>query len=71
MGRPPRHEERAALARARARLDRLAYYPRPVRMDRVRIRIAPWLFRLPGFRRRGYHHNPYEREAPRAAAETR
>ncbi len=45
----------AALARAKARLDTLDYYLEPVRVDRVRIRIAPWFFRIPGFRRyRGY-----------------
>ena len=43
----------AALARAKARLDTLDYYPEPVRVDRVRIRVAPWFFRIPGFRR--YH----------------
>ena len=42
-----------ALARAKARLDTLDYYPEPVRVDRVRIRVAPWFFRIPGFRR--YH----------------
>ena len=42
-----------ALARAKARLDRLAFYPRPVRIDRARIVVAPWFFRLPGLRR--YH----------------
>jgi hypothetical protein len=42
-----------SLARAKARLDRLALYPRPVRIDRVRIVVAPWFFRLPGLRR--YH----------------
>ena len=42
-----------ALARAKARLDTLDYYPEPVRIDRVRIRVAPWVFRIPGFRR--YH----------------
>jgi hypothetical protein len=41
----------AALARAKARLDRLDYYPQPVRLERVRIRVAPWFFRIPGFRR--------------------
>ncbi len=41
----------AALARAKARLDRLDYYPRPVNVERVRIVVAPWLFRVPGFRR--------------------
>ena len=44
---------RAALARAKARLDRLDLYPRPVRTERVRIVVAPWFFRLPGLRR--YH----------------
>jgi hypothetical protein len=44
-----------ALARAKARLDKLDYYPEPVRVDRVRVRIAPWFFRIPGFRQyRGY-----------------
>jgi len=43
--------ERAALARAKARLDRLDLYPAPVRIGRVRILVAPWLFRLPWFRR--------------------
>ena len=42
-----------ALARAKARLDTLDYYPEPVRVDRVRMLVAPWFFRLPGFRR--YH----------------
>ena len=44
-------DERAALARAKARLDRLALYPEPVRIDRVRILHVPWLFRAPWFRR--------------------
>ena len=43
----------AALACAKTRLDTLDYYPEPVRVDRVRIRVAPWFFRIPGFRR--YH----------------
>jgi hypothetical protein len=44
--------EHAALAAARARLDRLDFYPRPVALRRtVRILTAPWLFRLPWFRR--------------------
>lgn len=42
---------RAALARAKARLDRLELYPRPVGIERVRIVTVPWLFRLPWFRR--------------------
>lgn len=46
---------RAALARAKARLDTLDYYAAPVRIDRVRILVAPWFFRIPGFRRyQGY-----------------
>ena len=46
---------RAVLDRAKARLDTLDYYPEPVRIDRVRVVVAPWLFRVPGFRRyRGY-----------------
>ena len=48
-------EETAALERAKARLDRLDFYPAPVRIDGVRILHTPWLFRVPGFRRfRGY-----------------
>jgi hypothetical protein len=43
----------AALERARERLDRLDYYSRPVRIDRVRIWTVPWFFRLPRLRR--YH----------------
>ena len=39
------------VARAKARLDRLGWYPHPVRIDRVRIVATPWLFRLPWFRR--------------------
>jgi hypothetical protein len=46
---------RAALARSKARLDRLDYYPTPVDVSRVRVVVAPWLFRVPGFRRyQGY-----------------
>jgi hypothetical protein len=45
-------DERAALAAAKARLDRLDCYPRPVALRRtVRIVTAPWLFRLPWFSR--------------------
>jgi hypothetical protein len=44
-------EEAAALARAKARLDGLGFYPSPVRVGRVRILHTPWLFRLPWFRR--------------------
>ncbi len=42
-----------ALERARQRLDRLDFYPRPVRLKGVRVVVAPWFFRLPGLRR--YH----------------
>jgi hypothetical protein len=45
----------AALARPKARLDRLSLYPQPVRIERVRIVVSPFFFRLPGLRRyRGY-----------------
>ena len=43
--------EGALLVRAKSRLDRLELYPRRVRIDRVRIVSAPWLFALPWFRR--------------------
>ncbi len=36
---------------AKARLDRLDLYPRPVDIRRVRVACTPWLFRLPWFRR--------------------
>jgi hypothetical protein len=39
------------LLRAKARLDHLDYYPDPVRIERVRLVVAPWFFRIPGFRR--------------------
>ena len=44
-------ERRAALERAKERLDALPLYPRPVSLRRVRILVVPWLFRLPWFRR--------------------
>jgi hypothetical protein len=43
--------KRAALVRAKERLDRQTLYPRPVSLRGVRIWIAPGLFRLPWFRR--------------------
>jgi hypothetical protein len=43
-------QARAALERARLRLDALDLYPRPVRIARVRVAVAPLLFRLPWFR---------------------
>jgi hypothetical protein len=42
---------RAALERAKARLDRLDYYGRPVSIRHVRVFTVPWLFRLPYFKR--------------------
>jgi hypothetical protein len=48
-------DERRRLAAAKARLDRLALYPEPVSLRRVRVLVWPFFFRLPGFRRyRGY-----------------
>lgn len=47
----PRPEHAAILARAARELGRHRIYPRPVRTERVRIVVAPWLFRLPGLRR--------------------
>ena len=43
--------DHAALLRAKARLDRLDYYPAAVHLRRVRVLVAPWFFRVPGFRR--------------------
>ena len=40
----------APLARAKQRLDRLDWYPDPVRIDRVRVVVAPAFFRLPWLR---------------------
>lgn len=52
-------EERHALERAKATLDTLGFYPKPVRLDRVRILHVPWLFKLPWFRRfHGYNMGP-------------
>ena len=36
---------------AKERLDRLDLYPRPVRIEHVRVFVTPLLFRLPWFRR--------------------
>jgi hypothetical protein len=48
-------DERRRLERAKARLDRLDLYPRPVRLGGVRVFVAPLVFRVPGMRRyRGY-----------------
>jgi len=43
--------KREALRRAKARLDRLDFYPRPVSLRGVRVWVVPWLFRAPWFRR--------------------
>jgi hypothetical protein len=43
--------ERALLQAAKARLDLLDLYPRPVGLARVRLVSAPWLFRAPWLRR--------------------
>ena len=52
-------EETAALQRAKAVLDGLDFYPRKVRIGRVRILHVPWLFRAPWFRRfHGYEMGP-------------
>jgi hypothetical protein len=42
---------RAALERAKARLDTLNLYAEPVRLDGVRVVVAPRVFRLPLLRR--------------------
>jgi hypothetical protein len=58
---PPRTTaEREAIVRAKARLDRLTLYPRPVEIGRVRILHVPRLFGLPWFRRfDGYEAGPF------------
>jgi hypothetical protein len=35
------------LRRAKERLDRLDWWPRPVRIERVKLFVAPWFFKLP------------------------
>ena len=44
-------EQTALLERAKSRLDTLQLYPQPVQIGRVRVIVAPLLFRLPWFRR--------------------
>ena len=46
-----RSEARVILARAKARLDPLRLYERPVAIEHVRVVSPGWLFRLPWFRR--------------------
>ena len=60
-----------ALARAKARLDRLELYPRPVSLRRVRIWSSPWLFRLPWFRRFDGYAAARDDPAPLARAPRR
>jgi hypothetical protein len=57
---PNTASECAAIVRAKARLDRLSLYPRPVDIRRVRILHVPRLFALPWFRRfDGYEAGPF------------
>lgn len=53
MRSPRRRADRRdpALIAAKQALDPLALYPAPVSIDRVRVVVAPWLFRLPVLRR--------------------
>ncbi len=51
MNEPGSPASTQALERAKARLDALTLYPRPVEIEHVSIRSVPWLFRLPWFRR--------------------
>jgi hypothetical protein len=46
-----RSDVRGVLATAKARLDPLELYERPVRIDHVTVVCARWLFLLPWFRR--------------------
>jgi hypothetical protein len=46
-----RRIDHQVLVAAKARLDQLALYPRPVRIDRAWLVVAPRLFALPWFRR--------------------
>ena len=51
--------ETEALRRAKATLDTLDFYPKPVKIDHVRILHVPWLFKAPWFRRfHGYEMGP-------------
>jgi hypothetical protein len=52
MRRQPIADQRQhMLVRAKARLDPLALYERPVSIERVRVASPLWLFHLPWFRR--------------------
>jgi len=62
----------AALIAAKARLDRLDYYPTPVSVRHTRVFVLPALFRLPWFRRfDGYaaHHTIFLRDEPTTSAD--
>jgi hypothetical protein len=62
----------SSLDRAKTRLDPLALYPHPVRIERVRVLVWPQLFRLPWFRRfDGYSawNTILLREPPEAAGD--
>ena len=50
-GRPADRRPDPRLVAAKQRLDQLAYYPRPVRIDGVRLLVSPWPFKLPWLRR--------------------
>jgi hypothetical protein len=47
------------LERAKARLDRLHLYPRPVSIRAVQVLAVPWLFRLPRMRRHDGYALPW------------
>ena len=49
LGQGPR--EKAATERAWRHIEPHALYPRPLQLERVRIIVAPLVFRLPWFRR--------------------
>ncbi len=61
------------LALAKTRLDRLDWWPEPVRIDGIRLWTAPWFFRLPGLRRfDGYAFTPvHPRALPRRVGRSR
>ncbi len=62
----------AALGAAKARLDRLDYYPTPVSIRHTHVFVVPALFKLPWFRRfDGYaaHHTIFLRDEPETDAD--
>jgi hypothetical protein len=48
---PTRTRLNPRLAAAKSRLDRLDWWPKPVRLDGVHLWTVPWLFRPPWLRR--------------------